>query len=196
MQTLFELMQKHNSCKAWDKFAYAHKFVKEIYPYYFDPLRDKSLRIIEIGVGAGGSIRAMQEYLPKAEIIGVDNDLDLSDVEGLEIEYGDQGDSVFMQYVADKYESFDIVIDDGSHKLEDQLTTFEALFPTLVSGGLYFIEDVMRPRFRRGARRRTAILDYVKDNWLTKKEICDVSGPPGKFQKIVFYRGMIVAQRL
>jgi len=37
---------------------------------------------------------------------------------------------------------FDLIIDDGSHKPEDQLRTFQHLSPLLDSRGLYIIEDV------------------------------------------------------
>jgi len=187
--TLFELMQKYDSVKVRAKYPYAHKFVKEVYPYYFDPLRDKPLRIIEIGVGEGGAIRAMQEYLPKAELIGVDYDR-RPNHNGLEIEYGDQGDLDFMRSVANKYKFFDIVIDDASHKLEDQLTTFDALFPALVSGGLYFIEDVMTGRHQRG---RARIFEHIKDNWLTE-EVLNINAP-SRFQKIAFYKAIVMAQK-
>ena len=36
----------------------------------------------------------------------------------------------------------DIVIDDGSHILDEQLSSFLAIAPRLKSGGLYIIEDI------------------------------------------------------
>lgn len=39
---------------------------------------------------------------------------------------------------------FDLIIDDGSHKPEDQLAAFHNLYPLLYDGGLYIIEDVER----------------------------------------------------
>ncbi len=38
--------------------------------------------------------------------------------------------------------AFDAIVDDGSHRWEDQLTTLGNLWPFLAPGGLYFIEDV------------------------------------------------------
>lgn len=36
---------------------------------------------------------------------------------------------------------FDIIIDDGSHKLKDMLSSFKFFFDNLKSGGFYIIED-------------------------------------------------------
>ena len=37
----------------------------------------------------------------------------------------------------------DVIIDDGSHRPDHQQISLSALFPSLVSGGLYFIEDLL-----------------------------------------------------
>ena len=38
--------------------------------------------------------------------------------------------------------NIDIVIDDGSHKVIDQVTTFNILYPRLNPNGIYIIEDI------------------------------------------------------
>jgi hypothetical protein len=37
---------------------------------------------------------------------------------------------------------FDLIVDDGSHRVRDQQVTAETLLPYLAPGGLYIIEDV------------------------------------------------------
>ena len=37
---------------------------------------------------------------------------------------------------------FDVVVDDGGHSMEQQLTSFRVLFPLLRPGGIYVIEDL------------------------------------------------------
>lgn len=38
--------------------------------------------------------------------------------------------------------NFDIIIDDGGHTMNQQITSFKILFPFLKSGGIYVIEDL------------------------------------------------------
>jgi len=37
--------------------------------------------------------------------------------------------------------AFDIIIDDGSHRVEHQLASFDFLFPTMSDHGIYVVED-------------------------------------------------------
>lgn len=37
---------------------------------------------------------------------------------------------------------FDIIVDDGGHTMQQQITSLNVLFPVLVPGGLYFVEDL------------------------------------------------------
>ena len=56
---------------------------------------------------------------------------------------GNQGDAATCRrWVEETGGNFDVVIDDGSHRNMDIKTSLEILFPTLKSGGLYFIEDL------------------------------------------------------
>ena len=45
------------------------------------------------------------------------------------------------QYFTD----FNIIIDDGNHNAQSQCRNFELLFPKIVSGGMYIIEDIVQP---------------------------------------------------
>jgi len=38
--------------------------------------------------------------------------------------------------------SFDVIIDDGSHQIQDQFTSFNLLKNSIKTGGIYIIEDV------------------------------------------------------
>ena len=41
-----------------------------------------------------------------------------------------------------KFDSLDIIIDDGSHRIQDQLKSFNLLYPKLKESGVYIIEDI------------------------------------------------------
>jgi hypothetical protein len=54
---------------------------------------------------------------------------------------GDATTEIFYNLICEH--SFKIIIDDGSHKLNDQVSSFRLLRNLLGNKGLYFIEDVI-----------------------------------------------------
>ena len=47
-----------------------------------------------------------------------------------------------IQFIQQSGGDFDIILDDGGHKMDQQITSFRVLFPILKSGGVYIIEDL------------------------------------------------------
>lgn len=115
-------------------------------------------RVLEIGIGSpeamkhvpgykpGASLRMWEEYFPHAEIIGMDNNPNVIFAEGrIKTYLADQRHCMGVKYP--HHEGFfggpwDLIVDDGSHKVKDQLDTFDLLYHELAPGGLYIIEDV------------------------------------------------------
>ncbi len=116
-------------------------------PYYWMHFRDIRLqvkKVCEIGLQNDFSIRMWEEFFPNAEIYGIDIDPKCKQFEGgrRRVFIGDQGDGSFLQEFLDEIGgNLDVVIDDGSHLVEHQLGSFEALFPSLSRHGIYAIED-------------------------------------------------------
>jgi hypothetical protein len=119
---------------------------------FFAPMREKPIRLLEIGVGGGESVRAWLHYFPNATIHGIDfvqdtnpwNSPKEKPHERYSFCHGDQSCSTFWAcYLANLGDlKFDIIIDDGSHLSPDIMKTFEVLWPKLNSGGIYEIEDL------------------------------------------------------
>lgn len=115
--------------------------------YYWLHLRDIRFdvrTVLEIGVQSDRSIRMWEEFFPNATIVGVDVDPSCRQFEGgrRRISIGDQGDRAFLQRVIQESgRAFDVIIDDGSHRVDHQLTTFEVMFPAMSEHGIYVIED-------------------------------------------------------
>jgi len=126
-----------------------HNYTEE-YEKHFRPLRDKKIKILEIGFGGGDSLKLWKEYFTQAEVYCVDNNLsrvedpDYFVREGIKISYGDQSDSSSLIESCNQMgvDQFDIIIDDGSHVDSHIMTSFHTLFENYLSpGGLYFVED-------------------------------------------------------
>src|SRR6266567_1234919 len=78
---------------------------------------------------------------------------------------GDQGDRRFLAEVRGRVPHIDILIDDGGHKMAQQITTFEELYPHVQPDGIYLCEDIhtsFMPEFGGGYRREGTFLEYGK----------------------------------
>jgi hypothetical protein len=116
-------------------------------PYYwmhFRDIRDSVQKVLEIGVQTDRSLRMWQDFFPAATIYGIDIDPACKKFENArcKIFIGDQGDPELLAEVIRAAGPFDIVIDDGSHTMNDQLRSLEYLFPALTAHGIYVIEDI------------------------------------------------------
>jgi len=106
------------------------------------------IRLLEVGIYKGASLRTWKDYLPKgSEIHGMDDSsyLDCESFEFLEkegfiVHNGSQTDIPFM---ANNIKGqFDIIIEDGDHYPGSQQIAFRHLFANnLKAGGVYVIED-------------------------------------------------------
>lgn len=103
--------------------------------------------MLEVGIATGGSLKAWAEYLPKAQIVGIDIHLqDVTYPENVSVYEGDQTDAGFVREIAERHGPFLVVVDDGSHRPNDWFSTFQILFPDYIApGGFYIIEDLMAP---------------------------------------------------
>ncbi len=154
MRTLNAIMNAHGSDKGdgnWPKHNYAW-----IYDQWMSNRRTEKINLLEIGVTRttnGGehsfpcaSVKGWLEYFPNANIVGYDLDDWNLDNHRIRFFQGDQGNVDDLERFADEYEGiqFDYIIDDGSHKTNDQVTSFVKLFPMTSPGGIYIIEDCSR----------------------------------------------------
>ena len=174
----------------------------ELYQKYFADFKDKKINILEIGVDKGDSLRLWREYFTSANICGIDIDKKDFSISGTEILIGDQSDHNFLKSVIDKYNNFDIIIDDGSHQSKHIITSFKYLFPYLNNNGLYVIEDLQTsytPRYggsRINLKKNNSSMNFIKslsdsinyeknDRPFFKKNTFD-----GKIKSIYFYQNI------
>ena len=114
----------------------------EIYDSYFKDLRNKELKVLEIGVADGKSLLTCSDYFKNSTIIGIDiHKIDIKekklDRKNIKVHQGSQSDEKFIKEIISIYGEFDIIIDDGSHLSKDVKKSFHLLFPHLVKNGLY-----------------------------------------------------------
>jgi 23S rRNA U2552 (ribose-2'-O)-methylase RlmE/FtsJ len=123
LETLFEQCNE-GRCHKW-----RHYF--DIYERYIAKFRNTSCVYLEIGAAKGGSLDIMRKYLgPAARIIGVDVSPECKALEdrGYEIHIGDQADGRFLRELITQVGAADVVVDDGGHTPDQQITSFFSLF--------------------------------------------------------------------
>lgn len=155
--SLTTLMNRHGTDK-----LFAHHYDGE-YTRHFEPLRDKAIRLLEIGIGGynvagkgGESLRVWHAYFPNAQIIGIDiEDKRWLCNDRITTVVCDQSDEAALLQLNEQWGPFDVIIDDGSHIQSHILTSFNTLFPCLAPGGIYVIEDLAtayRPEYQGTGR--------------------------------------------
>jgi hypothetical protein len=125
-------------------------FYTPLYHQLLGHLRDRPVRLLEIGVGGSGlktlggaSLAMWADYFPNGEITSLDIDAkQLKLCPRVKIYVGSQDDPMVLKKVCDERGPFDVILDDGSHVPKHVVTTFHILFPMLKDGGIYIIEDV------------------------------------------------------
>src|SRR5579859_423149 len=126
-----------------DKSSRGHDYLN-FYETYFAPMRGEKLNILEIGIFNGASLSTWAEYFPRANIVGADINPATKRFErkGIAVEILDQSDIEQLVQVAVKHGPFDIIIEDGSHMWEHQITSLRTLFPFVRNNGIYIVEDL------------------------------------------------------
>ncbi len=140
----------------------------EIYHRHFSRFRGRSPVVLEIGIFDGGSLDMWRDYFgPGCRIYGVDVDERCRAFTGPDtsIIIGDQGDREFLGQLRREVPKVDILIDDGGHRMNQQISTFEELYSHVSDDGIYLCEDMHTsywPEFGGGYRNPGSFVEYSK----------------------------------
>lgn len=148
----YEISLKHQTTHRNHKFG--HGFSK-FYERHLTKFKKKKIKILEIGSLQGASAAAFVKYFPHAEIYCIDINLrnfkyssDKINVFGMNSSNSKMMKSFLSKIQFDQFnKGFDIIIDDGSHILSDQLKALNFFYKNLSRGGFYIIEDYKFPNY-------------------------------------------------
>lgn len=131
-----------------DKSSQHHNYTP-LYEKYFEELRENPVHLLELGWGGyeypdvGGESAGMwRDYFPNATITVLDIHEKNNRIKGVNFVQGNQESALVAKGLLEKYGKFEIIIDDASHISSLTIQSFRNLFHTLVSGGIYVIEDL------------------------------------------------------
>ena len=139
------------------------------YTLLFENRRHEVRKVLEIGVLDGASLRVWLEYFPNAQIVGVDRQRKCQryESERVRIVIGDQADPRLLRRLAQQG-PYDLIVDDGGHRMHQQQASLRYLLPAVRPGGVYVIEDLetsFRPHYNPTREPRTTVdllLDRVR----------------------------------
>ena len=198
------------------KHAGENKHYAKLYERWFEIKRYDVKNLLEIGVHKGGALRAWLRYFPIADVYGIDikdkfNRSKKYDSNRLQFTLGDQTDESFMLNVYPDV-MFDVIIDDGSHMVEDQWSTFNFMFQRVASGGVYIVEDIhtsywpaynggfgIENTFVENAKSLVDMVNYRAYKIIDRAEECKAKEEPTwlerNIESICFQRGLCFIER-
>ena len=185
MNDLYAFFQQGCHQRRIDKWH--HYF--EIYERHFARLRPSgdapaSPAVLEIGVQGGGSLEMWRQYFGgSARIYGIDIDPATSrhgDI-ATQIFIGDQADREFLRDVLTQTGPLDLVIDDGGHTANQQITSFEAIYPSLAETGIYLVEDTHTSLWGGAYMDRADGRSFLQFATERCAELMDWTGRPANF---------------
>jgi hypothetical protein len=146
-----------------DKSSSRHDYLRH-YDNLFARLRREEFNFIEIGIFNYASLATWRSYFENATVIGVDiQEQSRRDVEdGIIVEIGSRDDPGFLYELTRRHPPR-IISDDGSHRSQHVLFTFETLFPALEPGGYYLVEGIrsLQPPARDVRRTGQNLVDPI-----------------------------------
>jgi len=135
LQESFDYLTNVLGNQPTDKGTY-HNYI----PVYQNEFNNTSnIKLLEIGVYTGGSLKLWDEYFTNAEIHGIEATKrgSISDIPGI-MHWGMYED--LSKEFNDDY--FDYIINDSMHDADPQIDAFYLYYPKLKNGGKFFMEDI------------------------------------------------------
>ena len=133
--------------KYFNSYKIYHDY-EDFYHENFNEIKKNKLDILEIGTAKGDSLASFYFYFPNAYLTGVDNNPFRARYKSnrVRILYGDISSKKILKNLTQHLnKKFDIIIEDCSHRLIDQILCFVENFNSLKNGGIYIVEDLNFP---------------------------------------------------
>ena len=180
----------------------------DVYDRYFARFRGTDVHVVEFGVDDGGSLQMWKEYFgPECRIYGIDINPHCKGLEEdrVSVIIGDQEDRTFLRSLADQIPRIDILIDDGGHRMQQQINTFEEMFPHIDSNGVYLCEDLHTSYWKGwgggGYRKKGTFIEYSKNlidyinAWHSQSPRLKVTEFTRSARSLHFYDSMLVIEK-
>ena len=185
----------------------------DIYERHFSKYRGKDINMMEIGVGSGGAVKMWREYFrnnnskANVNIYAIDKNPKCKQFEqdNIKIFIGSQDDRDFLKEVKSQIPKLDILIDDGGHRMNQQIITFEEMYEHVKDDGIYLCEDVYTsywPNFGGGYKNPNSYIEYTKNlidslnaYWATEEDDLYPNAFTDSSYSIHYYDGIVIIEK-
>ena len=148
----------------WDRYF-------DVYDRHLAKFKGKDITFIEVGVQNGGSLEMWSRYFgPESKLYGIDIDPACANLRydnpNIKIIIGDQSSEEFWDKTISEIGFIEVMVEDGGHRMDQQIMTFEKVFPIINSGGVYICEDTHTSywnTFGGGYKNMASFIEYSKD---------------------------------
>ena len=169
---LCTILKKFGSdkCSDWHNYSTFYNFI-------FSKDREKDLKIFEVGIYHGSSVRSWKEYFKNSQIY-------CGDIEQNYFINEDRIQSFFCdQYspesIREMWENkilkdidFDVIMDDGMHEYISNITFLENSYYKLKKGGFFIVEDLLTLSTLNSFREKIEVLrETLKPRYIQLLEI-------------------------
>lgn len=153
-----------------------HSYLR-VYDCLFSSLREKAENVLEIGIEKGGSLKLWADYFINAHVFGVDKIPYFTTDKRITTF---QNDAYSVEFVNGLKVKFDILIDDGSHKLEDMKFFIKHYSPLLKENGVLVVEDIPNDQWIKELRSVTP------EHLLRYAYSIDLRGGKNRYDDLIF----------
>jgi hypothetical protein len=167
-----------------------HGFSK-YYEKHFKNLKGKKINVLEIGVWKGASTASFFYYLSKANFYAIDRNFKFNyyskRIKFIYCDTSSHKDLVKLKeyFQKNKLISFDIIIDDGGHQMNQQIKSFEILYDKVKNNGVYLRlqhfevlnTEIRSLLFKHSYGYDLAIVDFGKLQAISKEATINLRTP-------------------
>lgn len=193
---LFEFFKTDKSNKEHGFAIFYEKHLK-----YF---RKSEINILEIGAGKGASAAAFGAYFERSKIFSMDNHIEnfayqSENIFPVLIDSSNEKSIIkFYNKIPKKKYFFDLIIEDGSHRLNDILLSIKYHFKKIKPGGYFVLEDYLFPNYFDHCNNNSneikidEMIQKIKKKFFFPSEILDKEFQNYLFENIDFiseYKG-------
>lgn len=174
--TLHEYAVMHGSDK-----GKAHKYCD-----FYEQRIGNPHSILEFGVLNGASLKMWRDrYNPFVIGLDIEKKPDIPGVTVLQLDATDEKTATWFTYI---YNGFDLILDDASHMVADQIKSFQLFWPLVKDGGHYIIEDCHTMHYEQYNPTKIDFKAWVESLGIKHEYYWRVPGDESDSGTLIFYK--------
>lgn len=161
--------------------AYAHNYLN-----FYEAKIGMPHSILEFGVLNGASLKMWRDKY-NAFVIGLDIEKK-QPITGITVLQMDATDEKTATYLSNLYNNFDLIVDDASHMVADQIKSFQLFWPFVNKGGCYIIEDCHTMHYDQYNPSKIDFKAWVESLGIEHEYFLRVPGDESDSMTLIFWK--------